>query len=112
MNDLTRRESLGLLGAGLATIVAGPRGASAQTGAPATRPTTGPTTQPMTRPIPSSGASLPVIGLGTWQTFDVDDDERGPVEAVLAEFVRLGGKVIDSSPMYGRSESVAGALIQ
>lgn len=103
MNDLTRRESLGLLGAGLAALFATPRGGHAQATEPSTLPTT--------RPIPSSGASLPVIGLGTWQTFDVEDDERGPVEAVLAEFARLGGKVIDSSPMYGRSESVAGALI-
>ncbi|MFP5245264.1 MAG: aldo/keto reductase [Thermoanaerobaculia bacterium] len=48
------------------------------------------------------------IGLGTWQTFDVSDSK--PLEPVLAEFVRLGGQVVDSSPMYGRSESVLGDL--
>lgn len=64
------------------------------------------------RPIPRSGESLPVIGLGTWQTFDVGADPaaRAPLKEVLGEFARLGGSVIDSSPMYGSSESVAGDL--
>ena len=63
--------------------------------------------------IPSSGEMLPVIGLGTWQTLDVGADAaaRAPLQAVLREFVALGGKLIDSSPMYGRSEEVAGDLI-
>ncbi len=66
-----------------------------------------------TRPIPSSGERLPVIGLGTWQTFDVGADPavRAPLEDVLRAFVQLGGKLIDSSPMYGRAETVAGELI-
>ena len=66
-----------------------------------------------TRKIPSSGEFLPVIGLGTWQTFDVGADAavRAPLEIVLREFAALGGKLIDSSPMYGRSEDVAGDLI-
>ncbi len=66
----------------------------------------------LTRNIPSSGEPLPVIGLGTWQTFDVgpSDAERKPLGQVLAELVRLGGKVVDSSPMYGRSEQVIGEL--
>ena len=65
-----------------------------------------------TKPIPRTGESLPVIGLGTWQTFDVGSaqSERAPLREVLREFVRLGGTVIDSSPMYGRSESVVGDL--
>ena len=64
------------------------------------------------RPIPRTGESLPAIGLGTWQTFDVGPaaSARAPLKAVLSEFVRLGGKVIDSSPMYGSSESVVGDL--
>lgn len=66
----------------------------------------------ITKPIPASKETLPVIGLGTWQTFDVGDGqaERRPLEDVLREFVALGGKLIDSSPMYGRSEDVAGDL--
>src|SRR5262245_2665032 len=59
------------------------------------------------RPIPrSSGESLPVIGLGTWQTFDVGKGQSGrePLKAVLGDFVRLQGKVISLSPMYGNSE--------
>lgn len=66
----------------------------------------------LSRRIPSSGEMLPVIGLGTWQTFDVGDApaERAPLEQVLAAFVDGGGRLIDSSPMYGRSEDVAGEL--
>jgi aryl-alcohol dehydrogenase-like predicted oxidoreductase len=66
----------------------------------------------LTRKIPSSGEMLPVIGLGTYQSFDVGADvaARAPIEAVLQDFVALGGKVIDSSPMYGRSEEVSGDL--
>lgn len=64
------------------------------------------------RPIPSSGERLPVIGLGTWQTFDVGSsaDARAPRREVLRAFVDLGGKMIDSSPMYGSAETVAGDL--
>ncbi len=67
----------------------------------------------LTRPIPSSGERLPVIGLGTWQSFDIGADAaaRAPLEEVLRAFVQLGGKLIDSSPMYGRAETVAGDLI-
>jgi diketogulonate reductase-like aldo/keto reductase len=64
------------------------------------------------RAIPSSGEKLPVIGLGTWQSFDVGTStaERAPLEEVLGAFVTFGGRVIDSSPMYGRAEGVAGDL--
>jgi diketogulonate reductase-like aldo/keto reductase len=64
------------------------------------------------RMIPSSREVLPVIGLGTWQTFDVDltPDNRRQLEDVLSLFVKLGGRVIDSSPMYGRAEDVIGEL--
>ena len=53
-----------------------------------------------------------MIGLGTWQTFDVGGDPaaRAPLEAVLGTFVELGGKLVDSSPMYGRSEAVVGEI--
>ncbi|HVL55080.1 MAG TPA: aldo/keto reductase [Burkholderiaceae bacterium] len=65
------------------------------------------------RPIPRSGELLPVIGLGTWITFDVgpvrrDRDER---RRILAEFFARGGSAIDSSPMYGRAEEVLGDLL-
>jgi diketogulonate reductase-like aldo/keto reductase len=64
------------------------------------------------RPIPGSGELLPLIGLGTYQAFDVGagESERTPMRDVLREFVRLGGRVVDSSPMYGRSEGVIGDL--
>jgi len=66
----------------------------------------------LTRAIPSSGEKLLVIGLGTWQAFDVDltADNRRQLEEVLSLFVKFGGRVIDSSPMYGRAEAVMGDL--
>ncbi len=59
----------------------------------------------------SSGEKLPVIGMGTWQTFDVRPKEAAPMELILQAFVESGGKVLDSSPMYGRSEEMAGYMI-
>jgi diketogulonate reductase-like aldo/keto reductase len=53
---------------------------------------------------------LPVIGMGTWQTFDVANP--APLEEVLKVFSELGGRLLDSSPMYGRSEQVAGQLVE
>jgi diketogulonate reductase-like aldo/keto reductase len=60
--------------------------------------------------FPQRNVSLPKIGLGTWQTFDVGAD--GAARAPLREVLKLlDGNVVDSSPMYGTSESVAGDLI-
>jgi diketogulonate reductase-like aldo/keto reductase len=60
------------------------------------------------RSIPSTGEQLPVIGLGTWQTFDIADP--APLVPVVERFAAAGGRVIDSSPMYGRAEAIAGRL--
>jgi diketogulonate reductase-like aldo/keto reductase len=67
----------------------------------------------ITRKIPSSGEELPAIGLGTWQVFDAGSSAaaRAPLREVLAAFAKAGGKVVDSSPMYGSAESVAGDLV-
>jgi diketogulonate reductase-like aldo/keto reductase len=64
------------------------------------------------RSIPASGEKIPAVGLGTSRTFDVgaSPEERAPLREVLRRFVQLGGKVIDTSPMYGRAESVVGDL--
>src|SRR5919197_530236 len=67
----------------------------------------------LTRTIPSSGEALPAIGLGTWRTFDVGaEPERAPLREVLRRLFAAGGRVIDSSPMYGRAESVVGDLLR
>jgi diketogulonate reductase-like aldo/keto reductase len=92
---ITRRAVLGLLAAG-AVRPGGAGGAEAM----------------LSRPIPSSGEAIPVVGLGTWRVFDVgrSASERGPLKDVLARLVELGGRVVDSSPMYGAAESVVGDL--
>jgi aryl-alcohol dehydrogenase-like predicted oxidoreductase len=66
-----------------------------------------------TRTIPTSGEKLPVVGCGTWQTFDVGSDTpaRKRLAEVLTTLFDTGGSVIDSSPMYGTSEEVAGSLV-
>ena len=65
------------------------------------------------RRIPSSGAMLPVIGVGTWRTFDVGKrpEERAPLAEVLRLLFEAGGSVIDTSPMYGAAEGVVGDLL-
>lgn len=65
---------------------------------------------PHTRPVPSTGERIPVVGLGTWLTFDVGSDAaaRAARAAVLRAFFEAGGRLIDSSPMYGASEEVIG----
>jgi diketogulonate reductase-like aldo/keto reductase len=65
------------------------------------------------RKIPKTGEALPAVGLGSWQSFDInssDETELAKAKEVLKRFVELGGRVIDSSPMYGASESVLGEL--
>ncbi|MBT1705694.1 aldo/keto reductase [Chryseosolibacter indicus] len=69
-------------------------------------------TQIQRRIIPSTKEPLPIVGLGTWQTFDVgtSNTEREPLKEVLKTLVSNGASVIDSSPMYGNSEAVVGDL--
>ncbi|QSE97328.1 aldo/keto reductase [Fulvivirga lutea] len=64
------------------------------------------------RAIGTTNEMLPVVGLGTWQTFDVGSNstERDALTQVLRELRNYGGSVVDSSPMYGRSEEVVGEL--
>jgi len=66
----------------------------------------------MLRPIHRSGEQLPVLGLGTYQAFNAGSSQRKrePLREVLREFVQRGGALVDSSPMYGSSESVVGDL--
>ena len=67
-------------------------------------------TQVLTQAIPSSGERIPLIGLGTWITFNVGNDHaaRGQAAQVMRAFFEAGGKLIDSSPMYGSSQGVIG----
>ena len=98
---MTRREAAKVIGGTTAALVL-PISAEAKSEA----------STMLMRAIPSSGEKLPVIGLGTWQKFDVDltPETRKPLEDVLSLFVKLGGRVVDSSPMYGRAEEVIGQL--
>jgi diketogulonate reductase-like aldo/keto reductase len=93
---MTRRRALALLAAAATT---GARPATAD----------GPLLE---RRIPATGEAIPAVGLGTWRTFDVGESaaERAPLRDVLREFVARGGRVVDSSPMYGAAEAVVGDL--
>ena len=64
------------------------------------------------RPIPATGELLPVVGLGTYRSFDVGavETERSPLRRVLGLFVENGGTLVDTSPMYGTAEAVVGDL--
>ncbi len=66
--------------------------------------------EPILRIVPASGERLPAIGLGTWITFDVTDPPaRATRGAILRAFFEAGGRLVDSSPMYGASEETIGA---
>ncbi len=98
---MTRREAAKMIGGTAATLIL-----------PVSAQGKSESSTMLTRIIPSSGEKLPVIGLGTWRAFDVDltADIRRQLEDVLSLFVKVGGRVIDSSPMYGRAEQVIGDL--
>ncbi len=68
----------------------------------------------LTRPIPSTGEQLPVIGLGSWITFNVGRDPQGRRESVdvMRQFFAGGGRLVDSSPMYGSAQDVIGEAVQ
>ena len=65
------------------------------------------------RKIPSSGESLPVIGIGTARRYEAvtTEAERAPLREVLRQFAEMGGKVIDTAPSYGTAETVVGNLV-
>jgi len=93
--NITRRR---LLGAIAAVPLLGPSMGQAQHARPATRA------------IPSSGEAVPLVGLGSWITFNVGDDRaaRDASTEVMRAFFQAGGRLIDSSPMYGSAQEVIG----
>ena len=102
-SDLTRRALLKAMAAGAAGATLWPfagRGAEIP--------------KMITNEIPSSGESLPVIGMGTWQTFNVggDTELRNQRTKVLKTFFDYGGGMVDSSPMYGSSQEVLGYALE
>jgi len=102
---MNRRDFLGTIAMALSSGAAG-----------AAAPATQPASTMLRRKIPSAadGESVPVIGMGTWNTFDVGGGalEREPLKGVLEVFYASGARLIDSSPMYGNAERVTGDLVQ
>ncbi len=99
---ITRRQTLKFISAALASILLPPGILQADTGGL------------LKKPVPGNDKGLPVIGMGTWQTFNVGSDPR-LLEArteVVREFFRLGGGLIDSSPMYGSAPDVVGYALE
>lgn len=70
--------------------------------------------RPLSRPIPSSGQELPLVGLGSWIAFNVGNDPpaRAQCAEVMRSFFAAGGRLIDSSPMYGSSQGVIGEALE
>lgn len=68
----------------------------------------------ITKPIPSTGEQLPVIGMGTWISFNVGKniEIRNTRTDLLQTFFELGGAMVDSSPMYGSAEDVMGYALK
>jgi len=101
----TRRTFLTSLAAAGASSFLRPSKVAAYPGPAAAHP--GPI---LTRPVPSTGERLPLVGLGSWITFNVGDDvaARDSCAQVLRAFFQEGGRLIDSSPMYGSSQEVIG----
>jgi diketogulonate reductase-like aldo/keto reductase len=98
---LGRRALLAMMAAGGAAAMLAPALSSAQTDRSG---------RPGRRTIPSTGEQVPAVGLGTWITFNVGDDSalRDECADVMAAFFQAGGRMIDSSPMYGSSQEVIG----
>ena len=94
---ISRRQAVAAIGAAAAATILRPLAGLGQT-------------QPVTKPIPSTGELVPVVGLGTWITFNVGDDPelREECADVMKAFFDAGGRMIDSSPMYGSSQAVIG----
>ncbi len=105
-NQLTRRQFLettavATAGIGLSALAPGLRAAEPSEVLPL-----------ITKPIPSSGEQIPVIGLGT-NAYGVDSPEAmAPLHEILELMPRLGGKVVDTARVYGRSEEVIGEIVE
>lgn len=106
---LTRRQVLGLGAGAMAAAALAPLAgrdlAAATSPAPLARDL-------ILKRIPGTGEEIPAIGMGTWQTFMVDEVEAelAPLREVLRVFHDAGGRVVDSSPMYGNAETVTGDI--
>lgn len=110
---VSRRAALGMLAAAAARAVSPGAVRAPDHGSSLPGPPAAMAAPPMlTRPVPATGEPIPVVGFGTWRTFDVGASaaDRAALAEVLGRFVALGGRVIDSSPMYGAAETVVGDL--
>ncbi len=99
---ITRRKSLKLIGAGAGSLALIPHAGTADT------------PRGMMKAIPSSGEEIPVIGMGTWRTFNVGSDEvlRDRRAEVMKAFFENGGGMVDNSPMYGSAREVVGHALR
>lgn len=100
--NLTRRDTLKLLGTGAGSLALFPHAGLAAL------------PKGTTKAIPSSGETLPVIGMGTWKTFNVGNDPvlRDRRAEVLKAFFNNGGGMVDNSPMYGSAREVVGHALK
>lgn len=107
LDKLSRRALLKGAGAGVGAGLLSCAGIGRADPAPAPVPH-----DVLTRKLPQSGEVLPAIGLGTFMTFDVLPGQgRQQLQHVLRDFISAGGRVIDTSPLYGTSEINAGDFL-
>ncbi|ACU59959.1 aldo/keto reductase [Chitinophaga pinensis] len=105
MDQVSRRKVIKMIGTASLSVMAAPFAGISRT-------MTIRNSTMLQREIPVTGEKLPVVGLGTWQQFDVGPDAsaREPLINVLKSMLEMGGRLIDSSPMYGKAETVVGEL--
>ena len=104
-NNISRRDMLKITVGASASIALG------------TPPISSDILQPkllITRSIPSTGETIPVVGIGTARRYDagLSNKEREPLKEVLKKFIEMGGKVVDTAPSYGSAEQVVGDIVK
>ncbi|HEV8069038.1 MAG TPA: twin-arginine translocation signal domain-containing protein [Planctomycetaceae bacterium] len=100
----SRRQFVNRIGAGAIALALGPVAGSAEAAPPAS-------TDLVTRMIPRTGEFVPAIGMGSFMTFDVlAGQPRDNLREVLRRSYEGGGRVVDTSPLYGNSEVNVGEL--
>jgi diketogulonate reductase-like aldo/keto reductase len=113
-STISRRHAIKIMGLGAATTIATSYAFSGKpTNSQTVQPNSNQPSEIITKEIPRTKERIPVIGLGTFLTFDVlSNQPRNHIQQVMQNFWNAGGRMIDVSPLYGMSEANVGAFAQ